>query len=150
MDVVERLTLEAASSHELIACEHRHRYQFAAPLCDGRTVLDLCCGSGYGSEILASSAAEVVGVDHDVATIDMATATVGRSPGVSFEVADAVAYLGRSERGRFGVIVCFEGLEHLERLDEALTMLREHAEAGSRLVLSVTNSKPLEEDNPFH
>jgi 2-polyprenyl-3-methyl-5-hydroxy-6-metoxy-1,4-benzoquinol methylase len=150
MDVVERLTLEAARSDELIACEHRHRYLFAAPLCRQRRALDLCCGSGYGSEILAEEAVEVVGVDRDVATIDHAKATVGRRPGVSFEAADAVDYLRRDERGRFGAIVCFEGLEHLERLDDALALLREHAEAGSRLVLSVPNSKLLEEDNPFH
>jgi 2-polyprenyl-3-methyl-5-hydroxy-6-metoxy-1,4-benzoquinol methylase len=150
MDVVERLTLEAASSHELIASEHRHRYEFAAALCRDRSVLDLCCGSGYGSEILATSAREVVGVDNDVATIDMAQATLGRTPEVSFEVADAVAYLRQGARGRFEVIVCFEGLEHLRELDDALTLLREHAEAGSRLVLSVPNSKLLEEENRFH
>ena len=150
MDVVERLTLEAAGSNELIACEHRHRYEFAAPLCRGRSVLDLCCGSGYGTEIIASSGAEVIGVDRDVATIEMAKATLGHLRGVSFEAADALAYLRTGERGRFEVIVCFEGLEHLQDLDGALALLREHAEAGSRLVVSVPNSKLLEEDNPFH
>ena len=54
MDVVERLTLEAAQADTMVACEHRHRYEFAAALCDGRRVLDLCCGSGYGSAILAA------------------------------------------------------------------------------------------------
>lgn len=150
MDVVERLTLEAAGSNELIACEHRHRYEFAAPLCRGRGVLDLCCGSGYGSEILAREAREVLGVDNDVATVEMASATVGERTAAHFIAADAVAYLGEGERGRFEVIVCFEGLEHLQRLEEALALLREHAEGGSRLVLSVPNSKLLDEENPFH
>ena len=150
MDVVERLTLEAASSNELIACEHRHRYEFAAALSAGRAVLDLCCGSGYGSEILASAAREVTGIDNDVATIDMAKATVGSRAGVSFAVAEAVGYLREAERGRFEVIVCFEGLEHLESIDEALTLLREHAEAGSRLIVSLPNSKLFEEANPYH
>lgn len=150
MDLVERLTLEAAGSHELIACEHRHRYAFAARLCRDRSVLDLCCGSGYGSEILAPTAREVVGVDNDVGTIEMARATVGERTGVEFVPADAVAYLGQGARGRFDVIVCSEGLEHLDRLEEALALLREHAEAGSRLVLSVPNSRYLGEENPFH
>jgi 2-polyprenyl-3-methyl-5-hydroxy-6-metoxy-1,4-benzoquinol methylase len=149
MDVVERLPLEAASSHELIACEHRHRYQFAAPLCRGRSVLDLCCGSGYGSEILAAEASAVTAVDNDVATIEMARSALGGS-GIEFEAADAIAFLGAAQRGRFDVIVCFEGLEHLAEPEAALALLREHAAAGTRLLVSVPNSRFLREDNPYH
>jgi 2-polyprenyl-3-methyl-5-hydroxy-6-metoxy-1,4-benzoquinol methylase len=150
MDVVERLTLEAAGSHELIACEHRHRYEFAARLCGGLRVLDLCCGSGYGSEILAREAAEVVGVDNDAATVDLAQSTVGRDPKISFEIADAVAYLRADLGDRFEAIVCFEGLEHLAGIDEALALLRGHADAGMRLIASVPNSRLFDEDNPHH
>src|SRR5258708_16667252 len=104
MDVVERLTLEAARADTMLAREHRHRYEFAAQLCAGARVLDLCCGSGYGTEILASTAAEVVGVDNDAATIDLAQATLAPS----FELADALAFLTQDLPARFDVIVCFE------------------------------------------
>jgi 2-polyprenyl-3-methyl-5-hydroxy-6-metoxy-1,4-benzoquinol methylase len=151
MDVIERLTLEAAQADTMLACEHRQRYEFAAGLCAGKRVLDLCCGSGYGTEILAARTLEVVGVDNDAATVETARATLGReSLNVSFELADAVALLGGDIAGRFDVVVCFEGLEHLQDLDRALRLLREHAERGVRIVASVPNGKLFGEDNPFH
>src|SRR5450755_597658 len=151
MDVVERLTLESAQADTMLACEHRHRYEFAAGLCDGRRVLDLCCGSGYGTAILAGHAREVLGVDNDAATIETARVTVGREvPNVGFELADAVAFLRGDVGGRFDLVVCFEGLEHLQALDHALALLREHAERGLRIVASVPNGKLLGEQNPYH
>ena len=43
--------------------EHFHRYVFAQALVTGKTVLDAACGEGYGSALLARTAASVVGVD---------------------------------------------------------------------------------------
>jgi len=151
MDVVERLTLEAAQADTMIACEHRHRYEFAAALAGGRRVLDLCCGSGYGTAILARQAQHVTGVDNHAATIDTAAATIGRQTDKArFEVADAVVYLDQDLRERYDMIVCFEGLEHLPELDRALQLLRRHCKNGVRLVASVPNGKLFEEENPHH
>jgi SAM-dependent methyltransferase len=151
MDVVERLSLEAVSEHTLIACEHIHRYEIAAELTAGLRVLDLCCGSGYGTAILAERAGIVHGVDIDVATVDLAAATVGRETEATFEARDALAFL-RSEdvSERFDAVVCFEGLEHLPDVEAALRELRRHAEAGVRILASIPNSKAFEEDNEFH
>ncbi|MGI8904032.1 MAG: class I SAM-dependent methyltransferase [Solirubrobacteraceae bacterium] len=151
MDVVERLTLEAAQADTMLACEHRHRYEFAARLCAGRRVLDLCCGSGYGTAILSTRARAVVGLDHDAATIETAEATVGReAANASFELTDALAGLRADVAGRFDVVVCFEGLEHLTDLERALELLRAHAESGVQIVASVPNGKLFGEQNPFH
>lgn len=151
MGVVERLSLETARSETLIAQEHRHRYEFAQRLCAGRRVLDLCCGSGYGSEILAARAQEVVGVDNDAATIDAATTTVARrSQNVSFELADAISFLAQDLCARFDLVVCFEGLEHLHGVEEAIALLSRAAQRGLQMVVSVPNSKLFGERNPFH
>jgi len=90
MDIVERLRLEAAEADTMIACEQRQRYEFAAGLSAGRRVLDLCCGTGYGSAILAARAHAVTGIDNDSAAIEAARLTVGKeTPNVSFSAADA-------------------------------------------------------------
>ena len=49
--------------------EHWHRYHFAARLVAGKRVLDVACGEGYGTALLAESAAEVTGVDLSEAAI---------------------------------------------------------------------------------
>lgn len=151
MDVEERLSLEATSEHTLIACEHLHRYEMAAELTSGMRVLDLCCGTGYGAAILVERAGVVHGVDIDMATVDLAAATVGRETGATFEARDALAFLRAEDLAeRFDAIVCFEGLEHLPDVEAALRELRRHAEAGVRILASIPNSKAFEEDNEFH
>lgn len=150
MDVIERLTLELASEHTLLACEHRHRYELARELCRGMRVLDLCCGSGYGSRLMAATATTVVGVDNDDATVKAARATIGSDARLSFERADAVSFLEGPLAQRFDLIVCFEGLEHLPELDRVLRSLRRLADAGVKQVISVPNSAYFEEDNPYH
>ncbi|MFZ1155412.1 MAG: methyltransferase domain-containing protein, partial [Solirubrobacteraceae bacterium] len=150
MDIRERLSLESVSEHTVIACEHIHRYDFAAALCGGLRVLDLACGSGYGSAILAETATAVHGVDNDVATIDLAVATVGQRTEATFEVADAIAVLGGDLSDRYDAIVCFEALEHLSDLESAVRGLREQAARGVQLIVSVPNSRAFEEDNEFH
>jgi SAM-dependent methyltransferase len=150
MGVQERLSLETASANTLLACEHVHRYRLAASLCHGLRVLDLGCGSGYGSAIVRETAAAVTGVDNDVATIDMARVTVGSEHGVLFEVADAAGYLRRNLSESFDAIVCFESLEHFADPEDVLASLEDHAREGLRLVLSVPNSRTLGEVNKFH
>jgi SAM-dependent methyltransferase len=150
MDVVERLTLEAAEAHSLIAVEHVHRYELSAELCTGLQVADVGCGSGYGSEILRRSSSGVTGVDSDPETIKVAQALVGREADVSFVVADAHEFLRRNLGEEFDAIVLFEVLEHLEDPDEALASLRQLAAGGLRMIISIPNSKAFGEENPYH
>jgi SAM-dependent methyltransferase len=150
MGVQERLSLEAVSADTLIASEHLHRYRLAAELCRGLRVLDLACGSGYGSAILNETAETVTGVDNDVATIDMAVVTVGAQHDIAFEAADALEFLDRDIGDRFDAIVCFEGLEHFADPEAVFDRLAKYAAAGMRLVLSIPNSKAFEEENEFH
>jgi SAM-dependent methyltransferase len=152
VDAVERLSLADARAATPLAAEHVHRYEFAAPLCAGLRVADVCCGSGYGSALLRErGAASVTGVDVDAATIETARTELGGSRGVEFERADAAEFLSRDLAGRFDAVVMFEGLEHLRELEPALTALRDLASAGVRLAVSIPNSQALGElDNPFH
>ncbi len=150
MDVQERLSLETVASDSLIASEHVLRYELAASLCEGRKVLDLGCGTGYGSAILARSAREVVGVDIDAAAVAAAREAFSELSNVEFVVADALHALDRGAGGSAEVIVCFEVLEHLEQLDDVVARLVTRAQGGTSLIFSVPNSKTFDEDNPYH
>jgi 2-polyprenyl-3-methyl-5-hydroxy-6-metoxy-1,4-benzoquinol methylase len=152
VDAVERLSLADARAATTLAAEHVHRYEFAAPLCAGLRVADVCCGSGYGSALLwERGATAVTGVDVDAATIESARAELGGSSGLEFERADAVEFLSRDLAGQFDAVVMFEGLEHLRELDRAVAALRRLGSAGVRLAVSIPNSRALGElGNPFH
>jgi 2-polyprenyl-3-methyl-5-hydroxy-6-metoxy-1,4-benzoquinol methylase len=149
MGSIERLTLEESTSGSLEALEHVHRYLVASDLCRGSRVLDLCCGSGYGSRILRDACPVVAGVDIDEPTIRLAEATLGGEEGLSFEAADALEVLERP-LDVFDAIVMLEGLEHLSEPSRAIQGLERHAAAGLSLVVSIPNSKTFAEENPFH
>ena len=91
--------------------EHFHRYMWAARFLEGRRVLDLGSGEGFGAAILASVAREVVGADIDAAAVEHARLRYGR-PGLSYETASALD-LSRFERGSFDAVVAFEMIEHV-------------------------------------
>ena len=52
-----------------IAHEHWHRYAFARRCVAGKRVLDVACGEGYGSALLAGESTSVTGIDIDAGAI---------------------------------------------------------------------------------
>ena len=52
--------------------EHYHRYFLARELVEGKRVLDIASGEGYGSAILAQLAKHVTGVDISQEAVDAA------------------------------------------------------------------------------
>lgn len=149
MGVDERLSLETVSAHTLIAVEHRHRYAFAAQACAGKRVLDLCCGVGYGSELLSAAATSVVGVDRDAAAVHTAGAEIAAA-NASFVAADALDYLRTLEVDAIDLVVCFEGLEHVGDVEKVVEQLARLVAGGVGLIASVPNSATFEEENEFH
>lgn len=132
--------------------EHWHRYHFAARWAAGRSVLDVACGEGYGSALLAKVAAHVTGVDVSAEAIEHARRTYGSAANLEFvrasctrlPFADASAELA----------VSFETLEHIggqrEFLDELARVLR----PDGVLVLSCPNKVEYSDQrdyaNEFH
>jgi SAM-dependent methyltransferase len=89
---------------------HEKRYRFALPHCTGKRVLDAACGVGYGTALLADTAAEVVGVDVSEDAIAYARSRYAR-PNVEFRVEDLLK--PDLDDRSFDVVCSFETLEHL-------------------------------------
>ena len=105
----ERIVPGAANCEPTFAAkmyqEHLARYAFAGQFINGKTVLDLACGVGYGSRFLAEAGAQsVLGVDIDEGAIDHARKNYFH-PSVSYQVQDARKLKFDSQ---FDVITCFE------------------------------------------
>lgn len=137
-----------------IEYEHVHRYAFAARHVAGRRVLDAACGEGYGSALLARTAATVAGVDIDAATLGHAAARYRALGNLAFHRASVAELPFRD--GSFDVVVSFETIEHLDGADQP-RMLAEFARVlapGGLLILSAPNRPEYSEKrghvNPFH
>lgn len=92
--------------------DHVARYEFVASrLAPGSRVLDLACGVGYGSQILAKAGHTVTAVDASPEAIAYAMEHYAH-PNVTFVCATAEGFAPR-EADRFDAVVSFETIEHL-------------------------------------
>jgi SAM-dependent methyltransferase len=117
---------------------HEARYLFATRFTRERDVLDLACGTGYGSATLRHFGARtVVGVDISEEAIEEARRLYSR-PGIEFLVGDA---LEPPVRGPFGALVSFETIEHVAEPEVVLDVLVGLLAPGGVLVCSSPNRK---------
>ena len=117
--------------------EHWHRYLFAAPLVAGREVLDVACGEGYGSALLARSAARVTGADIAPDAISHARARYASQANLEFREADCAALPFAD--ASFDVVVSFETIEHVAAQDAFLDEVRRVLRGNGLFVLSSPN-----------
>jgi SAM-dependent methyltransferase len=140
----ERLVPDAQHG-ELVHAEHLARYRLAAQLAPGRRVLDVACGEGYGSALMAAAGARsVVGVDLDEVTVEHARTRHG---------IEAVAGDVRSlpfDDGAFDLVVSFETIEHVEEPERALDELARVLAPDGLVVVSTPNSRQSLVENEFH
>jgi SAM-dependent methyltransferase len=131
--------------------EHLLRYRFAARSVVGTKVLDVACGTGFGSSILAEKAGYVVGIDNSFETIQYAYQNYS-IPNLSFSVADCRMLPMRSRS--FDLAVMFEAIEHISDPEQCLSEIRRILHARGILIISTPNAtrpmKAIEEHNPFH
>ena len=102
----ERLTSAISGQ---VAIEHYHRYLFARTFCQGKDVLDVASGEGYGSAQLAQVARSVVGVEYSGDTARLAGVNFPRD-NLRFVNGDARAL--PLPDASIDVVVSFETIEH--------------------------------------
>ncbi len=133
----ERVLPGEAPEH--IVAEHLARYRAASSRSLGSPVLDLACGTGYGTTILAETGnRSIVGVDLSREALSTACT---RYPDSRVNYVRSRAESLPFESGAFGSVVCFETLEHLT---EPRALLREVARVltdRGTFVVSTPNRK---------
>lgn len=129
---------------------HEAAYVFAQPCVAGQSVLEVGCGEGYGTALLAASARQVLGLDYDAPTVSHAAASY---PQASFARANLAALPVQS--ASVDALATLQVIEHVwnhpEFVGECLRALR----PGGRLIVTTPNrltfspglDTPL---NPFH
>ena len=134
-----------------IELEHVHRYCFALPFVVDRNVLDIACGEGYGSDLLAQAATTVIGVDIDEPSISLARRRYTR-PNLSFRTGSATAI--PLEDHSVDAVISFETIEHLEEHDTFWSEIKRVLTTDGILIVSSPNRDAYRdqrvEPNPFH
>ncbi|MFE6616611.1 glycosyltransferase [Amycolatopsis sp. NPDC057786] len=134
--------------------EHYHRYALAARFVGGKRVLDLASGEGYGAALLATTAAEVVGVDIDESAVEHARTTYAERKNLSFAQGSIIDQGLLSDAGRFDVITCFEAIEHVVEHDDLMSLVRVRLAPGGVFLGSTPDIRVYRHehgnDNPFH
>ena len=116
-----------------IELEHLHRYAIARDLAYGKDVLDIACGEGYGSELLATVARKVTGVDISEEAIAYAARKyVG--PNIAFAVGSC-ACIPLADAS-VDLVVSFETIEHHDRHLEMMQEIRRVLRPAGVLIIS--------------
>jgi len=129
---------------------HLAVYRWVADRCRGLDVVDMACGEGYGTAVLAQRAARVTGVDANPEAHEHARLKYSR-PGVRF-----VRDLVESYDEPCDAIVFLQTVEHLSDPGAVLDRFRELLRPGGTAYVSTPNVLTLappgaeKSDNPWH
>ena len=132
--------------------EHIHRYAFASQFVKGKKVLDMACGEGYGSHALSKNAEYVVGVEIDENAVEHARNKY-TTQNLEF-IQGSILEIPIQGNEKFDVIVCFEGIEHVEEHEKLLSEVKRLLNKEGLFIVSSPNKKTYRDDldfnNPFH
>jgi cyclopropane fatty-acyl-phospholipid synthase-like methyltransferase len=147
---LERLVPDLVSDdpiEQTMIALHRERYAFAGRFVDGKTVLDIACGAGYGSAMLRDAGAQsVMGVDLSAAAISYARGRYA-APGISFLEGDGMRFVPDAP---VDVAVSLETIEHLPHAHDFVSRLSGFVKAEGGLVIGSVPTTLSTDVNPYH
>jgi 2-polyprenyl-3-methyl-5-hydroxy-6-metoxy-1,4-benzoquinol methylase len=131
--------------------EHVHRYAIACALAEGKRVLDIACGEGYGANLLGRIATKVVGVDLDPTTIEHARRKY-RDRNLEFLVGDCLEI--PCADASFDLVASFETIEHIADHERFLSEIKRVLAPGGIVLISSPDKAAYRAvsagGNPFH
>lgn len=131
---------------------HLSRYEFASELVKDKAVLDVACGSGYGSAYLSNKGAQKI-VSGDISAKAIEAAQVCyKKEGIEFFVLDATR-LPFADNS-FEAIVSMETIEHLEQYHDYLRECKRVLKEDGLFICSTPNKghgiPEIKEFSPYH
>ncbi|MGO4808096.1 glycosyltransferase [Cupriavidus sp. 2MCAB6] len=131
-----------------IRYEHMHRYSWSLEIAAGKDVLDIACGEGYGSALMATRAKSVIGVDISDDAVAHARSRYQQHQNLRFEAGSATAI--PLPDASVDVVVSFETIEHLHGHEEMIAQIRRVLRPDGILVISSPNKKVYSDDRGYH
>lgn len=116
-----------------IALEHKHRYLIACQYAQGKEILDIASGEGYGSAMLSQVAQSVIGVDISEEAIAHATQKY-IAENLEFRLGNAAEI--PLPDASVDMVVSFETIEHHTQHEEMLQEIKRVLRPGGLLYMS--------------
>lgn len=150
---------QVADTLECIRCDHKKRYEYASEFIKSNEkkqrqikILDIFCGTGYGSYMLAQNidTVEIDGVDGSKEAVDFAKANFA-SGKIRYQHFVFPASLGG--QSKYDYIIAFESIEHVENDQSFLQFLIDYLKDDGVLFLSFPNRNLVDLmklPNPYH
>jgi ubiquinone/menaquinone biosynthesis C-methylase UbiE len=133
------------------AIEHLHRYALACEFSKDKVVLDIASGEGYGCNLLARHAREVIGVDISEEVIRHASSKYRRN-NLIFKTGDCTSI--PLESSCVDLVVSFETLEHIGNQGLFLKEIKRVLKRHGLLIMSTPEKaqfgEPGKETTQFH
>lgn len=124
-------------------------YKFVRQFAQGKRVLDIACGEGYGVNVLSDVAREVTGVDRDAPTL--AHARIHYEKPHAFFIESDIFDLKKALYGRTFDITCsFQTLEHFTDQDRFLEVMKAVTKPQGKIFVSTPNKAMFSSFNPYH
>ncbi len=154
--MTERVVLHQSGEWEdinsyLIYLRHLAAYHFIKNVIAGQQVLDLGCGTGYGTAFIATgNSSQVIGIDISQQAL---ISIKSQEPGATFVTGDSVRL--PLPAGVFDLVISFQVIEHIENEIGYLAEVRRILSPGGRFIVSTPNKKlrllPFQPPfNPYH
>lgn len=132
--------------HSVKGLMQRSKYLFARKFCHDKRVVDLGCGSGFGTDILGEVANVAVGIDSDQEILSEAKSSRRFAYFYRYDLSKPVDYLAND----YDVVTSMDVVEHLQTptplLENAAAALR----PGGLFILATPNVAKTHGTNPFH
>lgn len=123
------------------------RYKRCLPFVEGKIILDVPCGVGWGTNTFSGVAKEIHGLDIDSESIQYGWE---HYKGIQFQAGDMrdMPYMG----DYFNSVLCLDGYEHLERNDQGQFMkeVTRILKVGGVFILMVPLAGYSNGKDPFH
>lgn len=145
-DTGERLIPEG-NMQTLTYGEHLSRYMSVMNIVKDKIVLDVACGTGYGSQMIAHQAQSVLGVDRSPEAVEYARAHYPEK-NLTYAVDNAMQL--SLEDNSFDVVISLETIEHLVEPEEFIKEVKRVLRPGGIFVVSTPNDDEFMDDNEYH
>jgi len=131
--------------------EHLHRYAIACEFVTNKSVLDIASGEGYGSNLLAKNAKEVIGIDISEEAVTHASKKY-KCNNLFFKKGSVTNI--PIENSSIDVVVSFETLEHVYEHEIMLKEIKRVIKSNGLVIISTPEKSnyraPNNEKQQFH